>query len=86
VPQKLDVSDSDLANATWHSAGDPGSANQVEVTPIAGGMAMRDSDHPEGPVLLFTKAEWDAFVAGVRAHEFDVRSPGGTPPESATPR
>jgi hypothetical protein len=86
VPQKLDVSEKDLANATWHCAGEPGSPNQVEVTPIAGGMAMRDSDHPEGPVLLFTKAEWDAFVAGVRAREFDIPSPDGSAPQAATQR
>ncbi len=86
MPQKLDVSEKELADATWHAAGDPGGPNQVEVTPIGGGMAMRDSDHPEGPVLLFTKAEWDAFVAGVRAHEFDLRSPPGNTPESKIDR
>lgn len=86
MPHKLDVSEVDLANAVWHSAGSPDAANRVEVTPVGGGMAMRDSDHPEGPVLLFTKAEWDAFVAGARAHEFDLPgSMAGASPASASP-
>ena len=84
MPQKLDVSDADLAKADWHSAGSPDAANRVEVAPVGGGMAMRDSDHPDGPVLLFTKAEWDAFVAGAQAHEFDLPTAatcaGRTPP------
>ncbi|HEV2451539.1 MAG TPA: DUF397 domain-containing protein [Streptosporangiaceae bacterium] len=39
-------------------------------------ITMRDSDHPEGPVLKFTQAEWDAFVAGVRDGEFDLDETG----------
>jgi hypothetical protein len=35
-------------------------------------IAVRDSKHPEGPVLLFTQAEWDAFVAGAKGGEFDL--------------
>ena len=33
---------------------------------------MRDSKHPDGPVLLFTAEEWDAFVEGAKDGEFDV--------------
>jgi Domain of unknown function (DUF397) len=72
VPRKLDLSDADLASATWLSAGDRDTPNRVEIALVTGGLAMRDSDHPDGPVLLFTQAEWDAFVAGVRADEFDL--------------
>jgi len=32
---------------------------------------MRDSKDPDGPKLVFTPAEWAAFVAGVRDGEFD---------------
>jgi hypothetical protein len=35
-------------------------------------IAVRDSKDPEGPQLFFTPAEWDAFVAGVKADEFDL--------------
>lgn len=36
-----------------------------------GGMAIRDTKDPEGPTLIFTPGEWDAFVAGAKAGEFD---------------
>lgn len=32
---------------------------------------VRSSRLPDSPVLRFTAAEWDAFVAGVRDGEFD---------------
>ncbi|MER7118443.1 DUF397 domain-containing protein [Streptomyces goshikiensis] len=36
-----------------------------------GGVAMRNSRHPEGPALIFTKAELLAFLAGAKDEEFD---------------
>jgi len=33
---------------------------------------VRNSRDPEGPILSFTKAEWDAFGAGMKAGEFDA--------------
>lgn len=87
MPRKLDLSDADLASATWLSAGDRDTPNRVEIALVAGGLAMRDSDHPEGPVLLFTRAEWDAFVAGVRADEFDLPPvPAGQASSVPSPR
>jgi hypothetical protein len=49
------------------------SASCVELAPLAGGgVAVRDSKQDgAGPVLFFTAAEWAAFVAGMRAGEFD---------------
>ncbi|RMI41208.1 DUF397 domain-containing protein [Actinomadura harenae] len=32
---------------------------------------MRSAKDDDGPVLYFTEAEWDAFVAGVKDGEFD---------------
>jgi hypothetical protein len=57
----------------WHKSTYSGGTggNCVEVAPLPdGGRALRDSKHPEGPVLVFTDAEWRAFVAGVSAGEF----------------
>ncbi|MFC4536848.1 DUF397 domain-containing protein [Sphaerisporangium dianthi] len=34
---------------------------------------MRHSRHPDGPTIIYTRAEWDAFLAGVRADEFDFQ-------------
>lgn len=48
--------------------------NCVEVAGLSTQMIrIRDSKNPEGPVLLFTPAEWDAFLGGVRNGEFDRR-------------
>ncbi|GAB1640934.1 hypothetical protein KRMM14A1259_13570 [Krasilnikovia sp. MM14-A1259] len=35
-------------------------------------VAVRDTkDNGNGPVLLFTPAEWDAFIGGAKNGEFD---------------
>ena len=47
--------------------------NCVEVATLPdGGRAVRDSKDPAGPVLRFTREEWDAFVGGARDGEFDL--------------
>lgn len=38
-------------------------------TPV---ILVRDSKDPDGPHLHFTRGEWDAFVNGVKAGEFDT--------------
>jgi len=45
--------------------------NCVEVAFIDALIAVRDSKHPHGPVLLFTGGEWEAFLHGVADREFD---------------
>lgn len=48
------------------------SSHCVEVRRVAGGMQVRSSQDPDGVVLSFTDAEWDAFVDGVHNGEFDM--------------
>lgn len=36
-----------------------------------GSVALRDAKHPERPAHVFDRAEWTAFLAGVRNREFD---------------
>jgi Domain of unknown function (DUF397) len=36
-----------------------------------GGVAVRNSRHPDGPALLFTDAELRAFLRGVKHGDFD---------------
>jgi hypothetical protein len=48
------------------------SANCVQVRLDDGEIWVRDSKDPDGPVLKFTGAEWDAFIAGARDGEFGV--------------
>jgi Domain of unknown function (DUF397) len=44
----------------------------VEVAPLPGGdVAFRNSRHPEGPALIYTRAEIAAFLTGAKAGEFD---------------
>ena len=44
----------------------------VEVASLPGGVVgVRHSKDPNGPVLRFTPAEWQAFLGGALAGEFD---------------
>jgi hypothetical protein len=66
------MSSDDIARATWKkSRQSSGSDNCVEVADTGGGVLVRDSKHPQGPVLAFTPAEWRAFVDGAKDGEFD---------------
>lgn len=57
----------------WRKASmSAGNGNCVELAPLAdGGVAIRDSKDPNGPVLRFTSAEWAAFLDGAKNLEFD---------------
>jgi hypothetical protein len=47
-------------------------SNCVEVAAgPEGGAWVRNSRFPDGPVLEYTRAEWAAFGAGMKAGEFD---------------
>ncbi|MFF1788909.1 DUF397 domain-containing protein [Kitasatospora sp. NPDC058243] len=60
---------------TWRKSTYSGGSNGcVEVANGFGGVQpVRDSKDPDGPVLLFPAPAWRAFVAAVRAGEFDAR-------------
>lgn len=40
-----------------------------------GGVQLRDSKDPDGPVLTYTAAEWEAFIDGCKKGEFDDIAP-----------
>jgi Domain of unknown function (DUF397) len=66
----------DLTGARWRkssfSNGDGGN-NCVEVAVLpAGRVAVRDTKDRSRPPHVHTAAAWEAFLAGVRAGEFDV--------------
>jgi Domain of unknown function (DUF397) len=53
----------------------PTGGNCVEVAFLPGGeVAMRNSRHPDGPALVFSAAEWDAFLGGAADGEFGPRA------------
>lgn len=64
----------DLAGARFRkssrSNGNGGACVEVADLPD-GSRAVRDSKDRQGPTLLFTPAEWQAFVEGVKQGEFD---------------
>ncbi|GIF21288.1 hypothetical protein BJ973_005265 [Actinoplanes tereljensis] len=64
----------DRHTAEWRTTDQGGGdGNSVEVALLPdGGWAVRDSREPEGPILFFTPAEVEAFVAGVKDGEFDT--------------
>jgi hypothetical protein len=64
----------DLTGAVWRkSTRSGGNGNCVEVAkdlPYAPGLvAVRDSKDRNGPALVFTTAEWAAFVGGIQDGE-----------------
>lgn len=81
------MSEPDLSNVEWRvaSAGGEEEGANVEIAIVDGAQSpaghkrgeeklvlMRDAKHPEGPVLVFTPDEWDAFIGGVKDGEFDL--------------
>jgi hypothetical protein len=48
------------------------SGNCVEMAELPdGGIAVRNSRFPDGPALLYTRAEIDAFIRGAKDGDFD---------------
>jgi hypothetical protein len=66
----------DLTGAIWHASDEPTPAGggRLEVAHVDGMWCMRNGEDPDGPVLVFTQAEWDAFVGGAKDGEFDLPS------------
>ncbi|MEV7359167.1 DUF397 domain-containing protein [Kitasatospora sp. NPDC091276] len=62
-------------DTTWRKSSYSGGGGEcVEVADgFTGVQPVRDSKDPDGPVLLFRSPAWRAFVAAVRAGEFDAR-------------
>ena len=62
-----------LDEAAWRRSHRSGAiGNCVEIAPLDGGeIAMRNSRHPNGPALVYTRAEVEAFLTGVKDGEFD---------------
>ncbi len=51
----------------WQKATYSGEGNCVEAAPLPdGGVAVRDSKDPTGPVLRLTSQQWQAFIRAVK--------------------
>ena len=62
-----------LQGVIWQKSGRSGpNGNCVECAALPdGGVAVRNSRDPEGPALIYTPAEMEAFILGVRDGDFD---------------
>jgi hypothetical protein len=60
----------DLSRAKWFkssfSNGQGGECVEATGNLPGSGMAVRDSKHPDGPVLLFSASKWRAFTEEVK--------------------
>jgi hypothetical protein len=65
----------DLTRAVWrkssYSSGNGGNCVEIAAN-LQGVVAVRDSKHPDGPVLTLTPAEWRTFAARVKTGDFDL--------------
>ena len=63
----------DLRDVSWQKSHRSNSqGNCVELAQLPdGSVAVRNSRHPAGPALLYTKDEMQALIMGVKAGDFD---------------
>jgi hypothetical protein len=65
----------DFSKAEWKHARGASESPQVEVAFVGDLIGIREEPtpgKPEGPVLVFTQSEWEAFVGGAQDGEFDI--------------
>ena len=55
----------------WRKSSYSQSGECVEVGQRTGMIVLRDSNKARGPVLRYTAEEWESFVRGIKAGEFD---------------
>lgn len=64
-----------LIPVSWHTSTKSSHIGEcVEAGPVnddSGRIAVRHSKDPDGPMIVYTRSEWAAFVQGVRLGEFD---------------
>jgi hypothetical protein len=71
-PALVALSDAERANLEWFKARASSAYGQcVQVASATAGVAMRDSKDPDGPVLLYTRAEFKEFLDGALNGDFD---------------
>jgi hypothetical protein len=71
-PMKSSRSGTSCVEVAYRKSSFCGHPGCVEVGGESGNILVRDSKDKNGAVLTFTPDEWVAFVAGVKAGEFDL--------------
>jgi Domain of unknown function (DUF397) len=62
----------DLSRAVWRTSSHSSGNGCVAVAFVDGQVGVRDSKDPDGPALVFTASEWEAFIGGARDGEFEL--------------
>ncbi|MGW3244807.1 DUF397 domain-containing protein [Streptomyces sp. NPDC001070] len=64
---------SDLLGVAWQKSRHSNANGQcVELAALpGGGIAVRNSRFPDGPVLIYTKEEIESLIVGMKNGEFD---------------
>jgi hypothetical protein len=76
----------DLIHAEWRKSsrsGDNGGACVEVARNLPRIVAVRDSKNPAGPVLAIGPAEWQDFIADVKAGHHDLNAPSATASSAA---
>jgi Domain of unknown function (DUF397) len=60
----------DLPDLEWRLAGTADGGVELARLPD-GQVAVRNAAHPEGPALIYTKAEIEALIGGAQDGDFD---------------
>lgn len=58
-------------NLDWRISSFSGSTDCVALARTSDGIALRSTNDEAGPVVMFTPAEIEAFLAGAKDGEFD---------------
>ena len=61
----------DRESLDWRIATKSSTTNCVEVAAAGGMIAVRNSRRPDEEMILYTIAEFDAFIDGAKRGEFD---------------
>lgn len=70
--------EAELTGLHWFKSSASALGNCVEVAHLpGGGVALRDSKDRGKDPHLYTRGEWEAFLAGVKNGEFDLPVPHG---------
>ena len=76
MSEKIMLSEAERSALSWLKAQASSATGCVEIASTVDKIAMRDSKDPDGPILVYTPTEFNAFLEGTRNGEFDhlVRS------------
>ena len=61
-----------LKDLPWVKSTASGDSGCMEVARAPGVVLVRDSKDPSGSALVFSEVEWNAFLIGACAGEFDI--------------